>query len=167
MISIIVAMSKNGVIGKDNKIPWHLSEDLKRFKQITMGHPIVMGRKTYLSIGKPLPGRKNIVITRNPDFSVHGVHDVHIVHSLDEAIKGHKLDEEIFVIGGAEIYKLALPRADKIYLTKLEKEFNGNTYFPDQNLENQFEKTEETATRLSEKNGLPYRFVTFRRKPHP
>ncbi|MBI2340050.1 MAG: dihydrofolate reductase [Deltaproteobacteria bacterium] len=160
-LSIIVAMSQNGVIGKDNKIPWHLSEDLKRFKQLTMGHPIVMGRKTCQSIGKPLPGRENIVITRDPKFLSEGVR---VVHSLDEAIKGQKPDEEIFVIGGAEIYRLALPPAEKIYLTLVERKFGGDTYFPEPEFENRFEKIEETNVLLSEKNGLPYRFVAFRRK---
>lgn len=159
-LSIIVAMSKNSVIGKDNKIPWRLSEDLKRFKQITMGHPIVMGRKTYSSIGKPLLGRENIVITRDPNCSIEGVR---MVHNLDEAIKGYKPDEEIFVIGGAEIYKLALPQADKIYLTRIEKEFEGDVSFPSVDWNREFVAIENGGLFYSEKNRLPYRFLVLRR----
>ncbi|MBI4411764.1 MAG: dihydrofolate reductase [Deltaproteobacteria bacterium] len=160
-LSIIVAMSKNGVIGKDNKIPWHLSEDLKRFKKITMGHPIVMGRKTFESIGKPLPGRENIVITHNPKFCADGVR---VVHGLDQAMKGYKLDEEIFVIGGAEIYKSALPLADKVYLTRIEKEFEGDAFFPESDLQKNFEIREESGPLVSEKNDLPYHLAVLFRK---
>jgi dihydrofolate reductase len=156
-LSIIVAMSKNRVIGRDGKIPWHLSEDLKRFKQITMGHTIIMGRKTFESIGKTLPGRKNIVITRNPRFAPHGVT---IAHSLNDAIREAGDDSEIFVIGGAEIFKEALPRASKLYLTLIERGFDGDAFFRDFDLTKDYEILEDSGLLESAKDSLPYRFVT-------
>ena len=159
-LSIIVAMSKNRVIGKDNKIPWHLSEDLKRFKKITMGHPIIMGRKTYESIGRPLPGRENIVITRNPKFKAEGIT---VVHSLEDAVRGKDPNEELFIIGGAEIYKSALPQVEKLYMTRIEKDFEGDAFFPELDSEKDFEVIEESQKFISEKNQLPYRFMTFQR----
>ncbi len=125
MISIIVATSKNGVIGDSNKLIWHLPEDLKRFKSLTTGHPIIMGRKTYESIGRPLPNRRNIVITRNSDWSVDGCE---IVNSLEEAIL--ITGGDCFIIGGGEIYKKSIDIADRIYLTLIDKEFEGDTTFP-------------------------------------
>lgn len=160
-LSIIVAMSQNRVIGKDNKLPWHLSEDLKRFKKITMGHPIIMGRKTYESIGRPLPGRENIVITRNPEFKAEGVT---IVHSLEEAVKRKDPKEELFIIGGAEIYKSALPQVDKLYITRIEKDFDGDVFFPEIDKKKDFKVIEESQKLISEKNQLPYLFLTFRRR---
>lgn len=129
-ISILVAVSKNGVIGKDGKLPWHISEDLKRFKALTTGHPIIMGRKTWESIGsKPLPNRTNIIITRDKKFKAMGGE---VAHSVEEAIElAKKMEkEEIFFIGGGEIYKLVLPLTDRIYLTLVEEEVNGDTFFP-------------------------------------
>ena len=123
MISLIVAVSKNGIIGNKGRLPWHLPADLKRFKQLTMGHPILMGRKTFESVGKPLPGRTNIVITRQPDFQACGAT---MVHSLKEALLLCENEKEVFVIGGAEIYRQALPFADRIYLTKIHNDFEGD-----------------------------------------
>lgn len=160
-LSIIVAMSKNRVIGKDNKIPWHIVEDLKRFKKITMGHPIIMGRKTFESIGRPLPGRENIVITRNPDFKAEGVT---VVHSLDQALNGRSTNEELFIIGGAEIYKSVLPQVDKLYITRIEKEFEGDAFFPELDLDKEFKVIEESQKFISEKNQLPYCFITVERR---
>lgn len=130
-LSLVVAISENKVIGRDNKLPWHLSADLKRFKNLTTGHPIIMGRKTYDSIGRALPNRTNIVITRDKDYQVEGIH---VAHSLDEALeiaKNSPGSEESFVIGGAQIFTEALPFADKLYLTIIHKNVEGDVYFPD------------------------------------
>lgn len=129
-LSLIVAMSENRVIGVNNHLPWNIPEDLKRFKAITLEHPIVMGRKTFESIGKPLPKRTNIVITRDKTYRVEGGA---VVHSFEEALEWARKapgSEEIFVIGGSEIFKLALPLAWRIYLTEVAWPFEGDTFFP-------------------------------------
>ena len=126
MIKIIVAMSKNRVIGDSNTLIWHLPEDLKRFRQLTTGNTIVMGRKTYESIGKPLPNRRSIIITRDPDYSVEGCE---VVNSLEEALLLSNSD--CFIIGGGEIYRQSIDIADRIYLTLINKEFEGDTSFPE------------------------------------
>lgn len=127
-ISIIVAMAKNRVIGANNQLPWHLSADLKRFKALTMGHHIIMGRKTWESFGRLLPGRRHVIVSRQPGYSVAGAQ---VVHSLDAAIAACTGDDEIFVIGGGEIYRQALPVTDRIYLTEIIREFDGDTRFPE------------------------------------
>ena len=128
-ISLIVAMAANRAIGLDNKMPWHLSADLKKFKAITMGSPIVMGRKTYESIGRPLPGRSNIIISRNLDYQQAGCL---VFNDIKAAIEASSKDaEEIFIIGGAELYKATLPHADNLYLTLINQDFNGDTFFPE------------------------------------
>ena len=130
-LSLVVAMSENRVIGVDNRLPWSIPEDLKRFKKITSGHPIVMGRKTFESIGRPLPNRTNIVITRNKDFRSDGVATC---FSLEEALEWAAKApgaEEICIIGGGEIFKKALPICDRIYLTEVKWPFEGDAYFPD------------------------------------
>ena len=126
MIKIIVAMSKNRVIGDSNTLIWHLPEDLKRFKELTTGNTIVMGRKTYESIGKPLPNRRSIIITRDTEYSVDGCE---VVNSLEEALLLSNSD--CFIIGGGEIYRQAIDIADRIYLTLINKEFEGDTSFPE------------------------------------
>ena len=126
-ISIIVAMAKNRVIGADNKLPWHLSADLKRFKALTMGHHIIMGRKTFESIGRILPGRTSVVVTRNPDFHAAGAI---VVKDIDAALAECTGNTEAFVIGGEEIFQSVLPLADRIYLTDIDKHFEGNVHFP-------------------------------------
>jgi len=128
-ISIIVAMASNRVIGLNNQMPWHLSADLKRFKQITLGAPLIMGRNTHESIGRPLPGRTNIVISKNPAYQAAGCL---VFNDLDAALAraGHEA-EEIFVIGGSALYKIFLPLASTLYLTEIKKEFAGDTVFPD------------------------------------
>lgn len=121
-------MASNRVIGSDNKMPWHLSADLKKFKQITLGSPIVMGRKTFESIGRPLPGRTNIIISRNPAYQQAGCM---VANSLDAALAmGCASADEIFIIGGAALYEALLPRADKLYLTLIHSPFEGDTLFP-------------------------------------
>ncbi len=129
MISIIVAVAENGVIGDRNTLLWHISEDLRRFKRLTTGHPVVMGRKTCESLGRPLPNRRNVVITRS-ETEIAGCE---VVHSLDEALALFPADEEVFVIGGAQIYAEALPIADRFYLTRVHCDYEGDTRFPDWN----------------------------------
>ncbi len=127
-ISLIAAMSRNRVIGMDNQLPWHLPEDLRRFRALTSGHPVIMGRKTFASIGKPLPHRQNIVISRQKGLEIAGAA---VLSSLDEAFSCCASNEEVFVIGGAEIYCLALPKADRIYLTLVDREIEGDAFFPE------------------------------------
>lgn len=133
-LAVIVAVADNGVIGRENSLPWHLPEDLRYFKRVTMGKPIVMGRKTFESIGRPLPGRTNIVISRNPEFEAVGVS---VVASLDEALElaaqvaGDAGASELVVIGGAEIYRLAIPRADRLYVTEVHADIEGDALLPD------------------------------------
>jgi len=130
IVSLLVAASENNVIGKDNQLPWHLPNDLKYFKNLTWGMPILMGRKTFDSIGKPLPGRKSIVITRNYEWQHEGVD---VVHSIEEAIQKAESYgvKEIFVIGGAEIFKTSLPSANRVYLTRIHQDFDGDVHFPE------------------------------------
>ncbi|MDD2759544.1 MAG: dihydrofolate reductase [Methylomonas sp.] len=127
-ISLIVAMSSNRVIGLNGQMPWHLSADLQRFKQITMGNPIMMGRKTFDAIGRPLPGRENLVISRNPDYSRAGCR---IFGDIESGLTYASGCEELFVIGGATLYEALLPKADYLYLTLINRNFEGDTYFPE------------------------------------
>lgn len=126
-ISIIVALSENNVVGVRNQLPWKLSADLKRLKALTMGHHIIMGRKTYESIGKPLPGRTNVIISRNKDYQAEGCV---LANSLQHALEIALDDEEVFVFGGGEIFNEAMDKADKIYMTRVHKHIDGDTYFP-------------------------------------
>jgi dihydrofolate reductase len=129
-LSLLVAADENNVIGKDNQLPWHLPSDLKYFKNQTWGMPVLMGRKTFESIGKPLTGRKNIVITRNRNIKIK---DITIVHSIHEAVQRAKEEgaKEIFVIGGGEVFRDAFTMADRIYLTRIHHQFDGDTFFPE------------------------------------
>ena len=127
MISIIVAIAENGVIGDKNALLWNIKEDMRHFRTTTMGHPVVMGRKTFESIGRPLPKRTNVVITRG-DGEFEGCL---VAHSIEEAVKMFSPDEEVFIIGGAQIYKQALPLADKLYLTVVHRNYEGDTSFPE------------------------------------
>ncbi|NYT46409.1 MAG: type 3 dihydrofolate reductase [Candidatus Methanofishera endochildressiae] len=131
-LSLIVAMASNRTIGLDNQMPWHLSADLKKFKKITMGQPIIMGRKTFESIGQPLPGRQNIIISRNPDYLQPGCL---VFNDIDSALTSCTDIEEVFVIGGATLYEATLARADRLYITEIQKEFSGDTWFPEINQE--------------------------------
>jgi dihydrofolate reductase len=150
-------MAKNRVIGVENRLPWHLPEDLKHFKSLTMGHHIVMGRKTYDSIGRPLPGRTTVVITRDPFFSLE---DCLVVHSIEEAISVCEGDEEIFFVGGAELYRQVLPLADCLYLTEIQAEFPGDAWFPEFDREVWREASRECH---SSQTGLAYDFVNYLR----
>lgn len=126
-ISLIAAMSQNGVIGRNNKLPWHLPEELKHFRTITAGKPILMGRKTFESIGRPLPNRHNIILTQDPHFFAQGCT---VVHSLEMALTAAAPAEELMVIGGAKLYELCLPIASRIYLSVIHEDYAGDTYFP-------------------------------------
>jgi len=129
-LALIVAAASNGVIGVNNQLPWHISEDLKYFKRVTLGKPVVMGRKTYESIGRPLPGRPNIVITRDQSWSAEGVT---VVHSIADGLKaGEALAQggEVMVIGGAEIFNATLPLADRLYFTEVKRDYEGDAFFP-------------------------------------
>lgn len=155
-ISIIVAVAENGTIGIDNNLPWHISGDLKRFKAITTGHSIIMGRKTYLSFPKrPLPDRKNIVLT-NGDYQFDGAYTAKNINQALELCDS----EEVFIIGGASIYKQFLPMADKIYLTKVLKEYNGDTFFPELNM-NEWNIVEQDDHLDNEP---PFLYVTLTKK---
>jgi dihydrofolate reductase len=155
MISFVVAMDENRAIGKDNDLPWYLPNDLKHFKNVTMGKPIVMGRKTYESIGKPLPGRENIVVTRDEHYQAEGTT---VVHSVDEVLK--KEAEELSVIGGTEIFKLFMPVADRLYVTEIHHTFDADTYFPEINRDEWREVSREPGI-VDEKNKYPHDFVVY------
>lgn len=161
MLSIIVARTNNGVIGNADDLPWYLPADLKRFKLLTTGHSVIMGRKTFQSIvsrlKKPLPERRNIVITRDKTLTYPGVE---IMHSLDEALK--QVNNDGFVIGGAEIFKQALPRVGRLYVTEVRADINGDTYFPEINLA-QWREVERVKHTEDENNHYDYDFVTFDR----
>lgn len=160
--SIIVAKAENDVIGKDNKLIWYMPADLKYFKETTMGHYIIMGRKTFESQKKPLPGRTSIIITRNKNYTAEGCM---VVQSLEEAyrISEENNQKEVFILGGAEIYKLALPTTDKIYLTEIKASFEGDTYFPKINYQD-WKEVKREEFQPDEKNAYPYAFVELIKK---
>lgn len=158
MISIIVATDRNNLIGKDNDLPWRIPADLAYFKKVTLGSTIVMGRKTYESIGKPLPNRRNIILSRQ-DFHADGCETL---HSIEEVKSLNMDDEELFVIGGAHIFKETLPIADFLYLTYIDEEFEGDTYFPEVN-EQDWELVSSEKGMKDEKNPYDYYFKKFKR----
>lgn len=161
MITIVVAMGKNREIGVDNQLLWHLPKDLKHFKELTSGHPIIMGRKTYESIGKPLPNRTNIVISRKNDWFEEGIL---IVGSIKEALKfAKKIDENVFVIGGGTIYEQTIDLADQLEITLVDATLEADTYFPKID-EKIWRKTEETCHEKDEKNQYDFCFQTFTKK---
>jgi len=159
-VSLIVAMARNGVIGVNNTLPWHLPADLKHFKSLTMGHHIVMGRKTYESIGKPLPGRTSVVVTRNPDYFLP---DVIVVNSLEAALTACEKDSEIFVIGGAELYRQAINLADRIYLTEIDADISGDAHFTEI-FRDVWQEVERITNNPDDKNPYTFHFVTFDRR---
>ena len=159
-VSLIVAMANNRVIGINNTLPWHLPADLKHFKALTMGHHILMGRKTYESIGKPLPGRTSVVITRNPNYIANGVT---ITHTLEDAIAMCGDDSEIFIIGGAELYCQAIQLADRIYLTEIELEITGDAHFTELN-KDVWQEIERISHAPDEKNLHWYHFLIYDKK---
>ena len=162
MLSIIVAKAKNNAIGKNNKLLWHLSDDLKRFKKLTTGHNIIMGRKTFESLGGVLPNRKHIVFTQNPDFKVNN-ENVEIVHSMLQIQEYIESEEESFVIGGAIIYNLLMPYVKKMYVTEIDKDFDGDAFFPRINEEIWKEISRERGPEDLE-NNFKYEYVIYERK---
>jgi len=161
IISAIVAMSENHVIGDQNHLPWHLPADLKHFKALTSGHPILMGRKTYESIGRPLPNRTNIVITRDPAFKIPGCI---VVSSIDEAMQHAELknSKEIFIIGGANVYQQCLPYVSRIYLTIVHEEFEGDAFFPELDMK-EWKETGSVKHEADSENEYAYTFKTLER----
>jgi dihydrofolate reductase len=155
-VSIVVAISENHVIGKDNKLLWHMPNDLKHFKEITTGHTVIMGRKTYESVGKPLPKRRNIIITRQA-ITIEGCE---VVNSIEAALALCAGEQEVFIVGGAEIYKQAMRLTDRIYLTIIHKEFEGDSFFPEINNE-EWKSVAREDHQPDEKNPLPYSFITY------
>ncbi len=164
-ISLIVAVSRNGVIGLNNQLPWHLPEDLKYFKSVTMGKPLIMGRKTFESIGRPLPGRTNIVITRDSSWSAEGVE---VARTLQQAMTLGRLAcaradvDEIMVIGGEQIYRLTLPGADRLYFTEVQADVEGDAFFPAIDPD-QWQQVSEQLPEQTDTH--PYRFLVLDRKP--
>lgn len=160
--SIIVAKAENDVIGKDNKLVWHMPADLKHFKNTTMGHYIIMGRKTFESQKKPLPGRTSIIVSRNRQYKAEGCITVHALEDA-YALSKENDQEEIFILGGAEIYRLALPSIDKIYLTEIGASYEGDTFFPKLDPE-EWEEIKRNTFPADEKNPHPYTFLELIRK---
>ena len=160
-VSLVVAASKNNVIGRDGELPWHLPEDLRHFKRITTGKPVIMGRKTFESIGRPLPDRHNIVMTRDPDYAAEGCD---VVDSVAEALDVAGDADEVMIIGGGQVYRDFLPRADRIYMTRVQAEVQGDTRFP---------RIEGNAWRLvsaehhaaDEKHEFAFEMMVFERRP--
>ncbi|MCI0664606.1 MAG: dihydrofolate reductase [Acidobacteria bacterium] len=170
MVSLIVAMDKNRGIGIDNRLPWRLSADLKRFRELTMGHHIIVGRKTFESIGKPLPGRQTIIVTRNETYQAANAstqlsQSCFIVHSVEEAIAlaRSRGESEVFVCGGAEIYAQVLGFADRLYLTLVETEVDADTFFPEWD-ESEWVEKESFQHSADEKNQFPFTFKVLERK---
>jgi dihydrofolate reductase len=154
-LAIIAAVARNRVIGRDNELPWRLPEDLKRFRALTTGHHIVMGRKTYESLGRLLPGRTTVIVTRNPDYRVAGAL---VAHSLEQAMSLCAKDETAFLIGGEELYKSGLPLADLMFITEIDAEFAGDTYFPPYDVARWREVARESGVSA---DGLRYSFVNY------
>ncbi len=163
--ALIVAMDRNRVIGRNNSLPWYLPEDLRYFKRVTLGKPVIMGRKTHESIGRPLPGRSNIVITRNPQWTAEGVT---VVTTLQQALERARAQadidgvDEVVVIGGSQIYAEALPNTDRMYVTEVHAEVAGDTWFPTINWD-QWEELEREDYSASENNPYPYSLVVYQR----
>lgn len=159
MISMIVAADENNIIGKDNQLIWHLPDDLKFFKQKTSGHCIIMGRHTFESVGKPLPNRTNIIITRDQNYTAEGCQ---VVHSLEDALELAKEDDNPFIVGGEQIYRLALPMADQVYLTRVHHEFEGDRHFPE--LGGEWVETESIPHASDEKHQYAFTFKTYEKR---
>ena len=161
ILSLIVAHADNRIIGKDNDMPWHLPADLAYFKQTTLGKPIVMGRKTYESIGRPLPGRKNIVISRDEAYQAEGITSV---TSVEQALVAAGDIEEVMVIGGGAIYQHCISAAQRLYITHIKADIEGDTRFPDYDVENDWVKTESVLREADDKNQYDLDFCIYERK---
>jgi dihydrofolate reductase len=160
VITLIVAAADNGVIGRDNALPWHLPDDLKRFKLLTLGKPIVMGRKTFESIGKPLPGRQNIVVSRHPNYRREGIT---VVHDVDAAIAAAGGFPEIMVIGGAELFRLFLPRATRVHLTRVHADVAGDVVWP--TLDDTWRLVASEPHAADERHASPMTFEVWEKQP--
>ena len=159
-LSLIVAMARNRTIGVNNTLPWRCPEDLKHFKALTMGHHMIMGRKTFDSIGKPLPGRTTVVVTRNSDLQIEGCQ---MAHSLKAAFAACAGDDETFIVGGAELYRQAIPLADTLYITEIQQDVDGDAYFPEFD-KNAWRETARVVGSQTTPQPLNFHFVTYRRK---
>ncbi len=159
MIAFVVCMSENRVIGQNNDMPWHLPEDLKHFKSLTMGHSIVMGRKTYESIGRPLPGRKNIVLTANRNFEAKGCD---IVHSKADILERAKKEDKLFIIGGGKIFEQFMDEADMLYVTVIHEHFDGDVFFPE--IGSEWKVVERRKGIRNAQNPYDYEFLTYVRR---
>lgn len=159
MIALVVAMAGNNAIGKDNQLLWHISEDLQFFKKLTLGGTVIMGRKTYESIGRPLPKRRNIVITRTEGYLAAGAE---IVHSLEEALSIAESDEKVFIIGGGEIYRQAISFADMLYITKVDRTYDADTFFPDIKY-SQWKEVDRVDFERGATYEYPFSFFTYKK----
>jgi len=159
IVSAVVAIAENRAIGKNNQLLWHLPNDLKHFRLITTGHTIIMGRKTYESVGKPLPNRRNIIITRQ-QIEITGCE---VVSSIEKALALCAAEQEVFIVGGAEIYKLAMPLTDRIYLTIVHQTFDADAFFPEIT-KTEWIETQREDHEADEKNTIPYSFITLNRR---
>ena len=159
MVSIIVAMGRNRVIGKDNSLIWHLPADLKHFKETTMGRPVIMGRKTFESVGKPLPGRTNIIVTRRKDYRAQGCLAAGSVEQALELVAG---EPEVFIAGGGEIYRQSLPLADRMYITIIDHDFEGDTFFPEFSVK-KWKISQEIYHPADDRNKYPMVFRIYKR----
>ena len=159
MISLIWAMDNNRLIGANNQMPWHLPADMAWFRKHTLGKPVLMGRKTFESLGKPLPQRHNIILSRQQDLHIEGCE---VVHSFDDVVPMFK-DKELMVMGGAEVYNLALPYADKLYCTQIDHAFEGDAWFPDMDMSS-WQRTHQEKHAPDEKNTYAYRFEIYTRR---
>jgi dihydrofolate reductase len=160
ILSLIVATANNNVIGKENAMPWHLPADLAYFKQVTLGKPVIMGRKTYESIGRPLPGRRNIVITRDKYYQASGVD---IVNSIEEALALVNDVDEVMVIGGGTIYQHCLPKADRLYVTHIHADITGDTHFPEYDIKHDWQKVSCERYAADDKNAYELSFCVYQR----
>lgn len=159
MIAAIVAMSNNNVIGYENKMPWHLPQELKYFKKVTTGYPIIMGRKTFESIGRPLPNRENIIVTRQSDYKAEGVT---VINDLPAYLTENK-NKDLFIIGGEEIFKIAFPYLDTLYVTDILHTFEGDTYFPDFNKE-EWNIKSSSEVQVDENSEIKYRYLVYEKQ---
>jgi len=160
MISLIAAMARNRIIGKNNDMPWHLPADLAHFKRVTMGKPVIMGRRTYESIGFPLPGRKNVVITRNADYPPEGIV---VVDSIEAALSEVSDADEVMIIGGGQLYREMLPHADRLYLTQIQADIEGDTEFPDYTVF-EWDEIDREVYEADDKNAYDLEFVTLEKR---
>lgn len=160
VVSIIAAVASNGVIGRQGDLPWHMPTDLRRFKRLTMGHHLVVGRKTWDEVGKPLPGRIMVVVTRDRSFRPEGAT---VVHSVDAALSAARGDDEVFIAGGGEIYRQALPLADRLYITRIHAHVEGDTVFPEID-ENEWHVIDREDYDADERNPYPFSFLVYERR---